>query len=168
MTSKARTRLYRDGKLEREGFPVADISDYLADTSATVWLDLRDADRDDLAVVTEEFGLHPLAVQAALQHRQRPKLDRYPSHLFMTAYQVRLDADTGELATSEVAAFMTRQALITVHREGLDVDAVTKRWDDTPELARFGVGDLVYGLLDYLVEGQFEAVQGLDDEMEEL
>ena len=43
--------LYRDGKLEREGFPVADISDYLADESVTVWLDLRDPDHDDLAVL---------------------------------------------------------------------------------------------------------------------
>src|SRR5689334_19699019 len=46
---QARTRLYRDGKLELEGFPVADISDHLADGSATIWLDLRGPDRDDLA-----------------------------------------------------------------------------------------------------------------------
>jgi hypothetical protein len=30
---QARTRLYRDGKLELEGFPVADISDHLSDGS---------------------------------------------------------------------------------------------------------------------------------------
>ena len=29
--AQMRTRLYRDGKLELEGFPVADISDYLGD-----------------------------------------------------------------------------------------------------------------------------------------
>jgi hypothetical protein len=51
---------YRDGKLELEGFPVADISDYLADGSVTIWLDLRGPDHDDLAVLSEEFGLHPL------------------------------------------------------------------------------------------------------------
>ena len=87
---QARTRLYRDGKLELEGFPVADISDYLADDSVTIWVDLRDPDHDDLAVLSEEFGLHPLAVEAALHHSQRPKLDRYRSHLFLTAYGARL------------------------------------------------------------------------------
>jgi Mg2+ and Co2+ transporter CorA len=70
---QARTRLYRDGKLELEGFPVADISDYLADGSVTIWLDLGGPDRDDLAVLSEEFGLHPLAVEAALRPGQRPK-----------------------------------------------------------------------------------------------
>jgi magnesium transporter len=59
---QARTRLYRDGRLELEGFPVADISDHLAEGSVTIWLDLRDPDRDDLGVLSEEFGLHPLAV----------------------------------------------------------------------------------------------------------
>jgi magnesium transporter len=161
---QARTRLYRDGRLVLEGFPVADISDHLADESVTVWLDLRDPDRDDLGVVSEEFGLHPLAVEDALHHSQRPKLDRYPSHLFLTGYATQLDAGTGELMTSELAAFITRQALITVRKDdGLDIGAVIDRWDSSPDLARFGVGYLLYGLLDYIVDTQFESVQSLDD-----
>jgi magnesium transporter len=164
-----RTRLYRGGRLELEGFPPADISEYLADRSVTIWLDLRDPDHDDLAVLSEEFGLHPLAVKAALQHGQRPRLDRYRSHLFLTAYGARLDTGTGELATSEIAAFVTSQALITVRRgDGMDIGAIMERWDETPDLAGFGVGYLLYGLLDYIVDGQFEAVQSLDDCMEEL
>ena len=35
---QARTRLYRDGALEREGFPIAEISEYLSDESVTIWL----------------------------------------------------------------------------------------------------------------------------------
>ena len=166
---QARTRLYRGGTLELEGFPVADISDYLADASVTIWLDLLAPDRDDLAVLSEEFGLHPLAVEAALHHSQRPKLDRYRGHLFLTAYGARLDADTGELATSELAAFVTGRALITVRQDhGLDIGAVIQRWDESPDLAQFGVGYLLYGLLDYVVDDQFEAVQSLDDCLEEL
>ena len=121
------------------------------------------------AVLSEEFGLHPLAVEDALHHSQRPKLDRYPSHLFLTAYAVRLDAGTGELVTSELAAFITRQALVTVRKDdGLDIDAVVERWDDSPDLARYGVGYLLYGLLDYIVDSHFDAVQCLDDAIEEL
>ena len=166
---QARTRLYRDGRLELEGFPVADISDHLADESVTIWLDLRDPDHDDLAVLSEEFGLHPLADEDALHHSQRPKLDRYPSHLFLTAYAARLDAGTGELATSELAAFITRQALITVRKDdGLDIGAVVQRWDQNSGLAGFGVGYLLYGLLDYIVDSHFDAVQSLDDCVEEI
>ena len=166
---QARTRLYRDGQLVAQGFPVSQISDHLADASVTVWLDLRDPDHDDLDVLSEEFGLHPMAVEDAVHDRERPKLDRYRSHLFMTAYGARLDSGTGELATSEIAAFITPQALITVRKDdGLDIGRVVERWDATSDMARFGVGYLFYGLLDYIVDGHFEAVQSLDDAVESL
>jgi magnesium transporter len=166
---QARTRLYRDGRLELEGFPVAEISDHLADEAVTIWLDLRGPDRDDLAVLSEEFGLHPLAVEDAVQEHQRPKLDRYRTHLFLNMYGARLNTGTGELATSELAAFVTARALITVRKDdGLDIGAVVDRWDASPDLTKFGVGYLLYGLLDYIVDGHFEAVQSLDDSVEML
>jgi magnesium transporter len=164
---QARTRLYRDGQLELEGFPVADISEHVTDEAVTIWLDLRDPDREDLAVLSEEFGLHPLAVEDAVNERQRPKLDRYRSHLFLTAYGAKLDMVSGELATSEIAAFVTGRALITVRKDdGLDIGAVVDRWDASSDLAKFGVGYLLHGLLDYIVDGHFEAVQSLDDAVE--
>ena len=166
---QARTRLYRDGQLELEGFPVADISEYLPDESVTIWLDLHGPDRDDLAVLSEEFGLHPLAVEDALHHSQRSKLDRYRSHLFLAAYGARLDPGTGELATSELAAFITSRALITVRKDdGLDIGAVVQRWDQNADLVKFGVGYLLYGLLDYIVDGHFDTVQSLDECVEEI
>jgi magnesium transporter len=166
---QARTRLYRDGRLELEGFPVAEISDHLADADVTIWLDLRDPDRDDLDVLSEEFGLHPLAVEDAVYEHERPKLDRYGSHLFLTAYGARLDMASGKLATSELSAFVTKQALITVRKDdGLDIGAAVERWDASPDLARFGVGFLLYGLLDYIVDGHFETVQSMDEAVEGL
>src|SRR5215469_182829 len=55
---QARTRLYRNGTLVSEGFPVSEISDHMSDKSATIWLDLRSPDPEDLGVLGEEFGLH--------------------------------------------------------------------------------------------------------------
>jgi magnesium transporter len=166
---QARTRLYRDGRLVAQGFPVSEISDHLADASVTIWLDLRDPDREDLAVLREEFALHPMAIEDAVHDWERPKLDRYRTHLFLTAYGARLDSQKGTLATSEIAAFVTPQALITVRKDdGLDIGRVVERWDANPDLCKFGVGYLLYGLLDYIVDGHFEAVQSLDDAVEDL
>jgi magnesium transporter len=167
---QARTRLYRAGSLAAEGFPVAEISDHLAsDESAVVWLDLRSPEHEDLAILSDEFGLHPLAIEDALVPHERPKLDRYRTHLFMTAYGARLDTSTGELHTSELAAFVTKRALITIRKDdGLDVGSIVDHWDASPDLAAGGVGYLLHGLLDYMVDGHFEAVRSLDDEVEGL
>jgi magnesium transporter len=59
--------------------------------------------------------------------------------------------------------------MITV-RQGpeFDMDAVVERWDENADLIQYGVGALVHGLLDVIVDGHFTAVQTLDDEMEGL
>ena len=101
------TRLYRQGMLEAKDFPAAQISDYLQQPDTVVWLDLCEPDQEDLAVVSEEFGLHPLAVEDAVQQHERPKLDRYQDHAFLTAYAVSLDPATGRLQKSELAVFIT-------------------------------------------------------------
>src|SRR6516225_9748128 len=166
---QAHTRLYRDGSLELEGFPVSQISEHMTDQSVVIWLDLRNPDHDDLTVLSAEFGLHPLAVEDAGHERQRPKLDRYRTHLFLTAYAVKLDTGTGQLAASEVDAFITDRALITIRKDdGLDIGAVVERWDADSDLAKFGVAYLLHGLLDYIVDGHFEAVQSLDEAVESL
>jgi len=79
-----RTRLHRHGTLERENFPVQDISDYVTDPACTVWLDVHDPASSDFDMITEEFGLHALAVEDATYEHQRPKLDTYRTHLFST------------------------------------------------------------------------------------
>ena len=165
----ARTRLYRDGTLEREDFPVQEISDYVGEPGCTVWLDLCGPSADDFAMISEEFGLHALAVEDAGYEHQRPKLDRYRTHLFLSAYAVDLDPETRVLSAEELAVFITTDALITVRKdERVDIEKVVARWDETPDLAKGGVGFLLYGLLDYLVDGHFEAVQDLDEQIEGL
>ena len=165
----ARTRLYRNGVLEKENFPPAEISDSINDPGVVIWLDLCSADGEGLEEVEEEFGLHALAVEDASHERQRPKLDHYGTHLFLSAYAVALDPATSELESSELAMFVMPNALITVRKDHrFDMDNVVKRWDATPELVKEGAGFLLYGVLDFIVDGHFEAVQDLDEKIDAL
>ena len=166
---RAHTRLYRDGVCVSQDFPVADISAHLSDPASVVWLDLCRPTPADFAMVDTQFGLHELAVEDALHESQRPKLDHYATHLFLSAYAVSLDADGTRLDASEIAAFITDQALITVRKDDrFDIAPVLARWDAAPDLAGHGVAFLLHGLLDHLVDGHFAAVQQLDDGIEQL
>ncbi len=163
------TRVYRDGGLEKENFPVEDVSDYLGEPETVVWVDLCAPSAADIELVGEELGLHELAVEDAIEPHQRPKLDRYASHAFLSLYSADMDPATGELRLSELAAFITQTALVTIRNDDtFAVRDVTRRWDASADLTRYGVGFLLYGLLDLVVDGHFEAVQFLDDEIERL
>ena len=164
-----RTRCYRGGVLTDEDFPIDEVSEHLANASSVVWVDLCAPDLQDLQMVADELGLHRLAVEDAAQGRQRPKFDCYSGHDFLSAYAVHLDVDSGQLTTGEIAAFITSSALVTVRRdEAFSIDALLARWDDGVELTKFGVGALLHGLLDFVVDGHFEVVEALDDQIEQL
>ena len=163
----ARSRLYRDGRVVLEDFPVAEISDHLDADDGVVWLDLCCPTAEQLTVLETEFGLHALAIEDALSMGQRTKLDRYHTHLFVSAYSVSFDEESGDLALNELAAFVTPKALITVRKSpNVDIDDVVERWDESPDLAVNGVGFLLYGLLDALVDSHFAAVTLLDEAVE--
>ena len=165
----ARTRLYRGGRLELDDFPVEDLSVHLAEPDTVLWVDLCEPGVTDLEVVAKELGLHALAVEDAVDPRQRPKLDRYDSHEFLNMYEVQLDRVSGRLEVREISAFITRQTLVTVRKDRrFDMDAVVARWDDSQDLAVNGVGFLLWGLIDHVVDGHFDAVETLDDEIEQL
>ncbi|GAB3788148.1 magnesium transporter CorA family protein [Nocardioides ungokensis] len=165
----ARTRCYRNGVLTDEGFPIDDVSEHLQEESSMVWIDLLGAELAELQVVADELGLHTLAVEDATSGRQRPKFNRYQGHDFLSAYAVHLDATSGELVMGEIAAFITPSALVTVRKdENFPIDGLLRRWDDNADLTKYGIGALVHGLLDWVVDGHFDAVQSLDDEIEAL
>jgi magnesium transporter len=164
-----RTRVYRDGICIHKDFDPARISDYLEDDGTVVWMDVSEPTASEFALIAEEFSLNPLAVEDALHERQRPKLDHYDDHVFISLYDVHLDHDSGELATAELAVFASSRYLITVRKSpGMDPGPMVQRWDDNGDLAKHGVGFLLWGLLDVVVDGHFDTVQSLDSEIEEL
>ncbi|MEN3537481.1 magnesium transporter CorA family protein [Microbispora sp. ZYX-F-249] len=163
------TRLYRNGNLEAEGFPVADVSEHVKDPSAVVWFDMCAPTEEELQSISEELGLHALAVEDALQHRQRPKLDVYDSHMFLSVYAAAFDAESGRVRVAPAAAFVTKNALVTVRQtDDFSAEQVIRRWDEGADLARHGVAFLLHGLLDYVVDSHFETVEAMDEQVEDL
>ena len=161
----------RAGALLAEGFPAEEISERLdGDAAAVVWLDLYDPDLADLQIVTEEFGLHPLAVEDAISAHQRPKVDRYRSHLFANMYAVAVDDQGRSVRAGEISVFITERALITVRKVDFDIDTLIEHWDLNTDLvsAENEVSVLTYGLLDAVVDGHYQAVDQLDDATEDL
>ena len=170
----ASTRCYREGALADEDFPLERVSDLIREEGALVWIDLAGAEVARLPEVADELGLHELAVEDATSKRQRPKFTRFEGHDFVTAYAVSLDSRTGILTTHQVSAFVTPRALVTVHADGAPpgrpglLQELLARWDEQADLTRYGVGALLHGLLDVVVDGHFEAVESLDDQIEQL
>lgn len=163
------TRAYRNGVLDAEQFPLEQVSEKLADSDTFLWVDLLDPAPEQLNQLAVELGLHELAVEDAIGPHQRPKLDHYATHLFLSCQAVRVRRDEGELAETEVDAFINHRWLITVRKDdAFSLDAALGRWDRSPDLASHGPSFLLYGLLDVIVDGYFDAVEAFDEYYDEV
>lgn len=149
---------------------MADVSDYLEQPDTVVWADLCLPTKEQINELADELGLHELAVEDAVSTgHQRPKIDRYESHLFLSCNAVQVDLEHGKLNEFEIVAFINKRYLITVcKQEGFDFKAVLSRWDRSPDLAKHGVGFLLYGLLDVVVDDYLVAVEEFDDYYDEV
>jgi len=175
-----RTRLWRDGRLELEDFPIEDVSDHLQDEGALVWLDLCEPDHALLLKLADELTLDAHAVEDAITSGERPKATRHRTHTFVTVYGTRLDVGRSggdrqlglldsRLQVSRVSAFVMPNGIVTVRSDpDFDMAPVVQRWDEDADLLKLGVGALVHGLLDVVVDGHFETVQLMDDAIESL
>lgn len=158
-----RTMAWRGGVVVDQDFPVAAISDLLDQEGTVVWADFATPEPEELRQLAEELGLHELAVEDAMAEHQRPKVDRYRTHLFLSCHAVSVPDGEPVLAESEIDAFVGPRFLITVrHDEDFDMGRVVSRWERSPDLAGYGVPYLLHGLLDLVVDGYFEVVERFD------
>jgi magnesium transporter len=164
-----RGRVWRDGKPQDE-FDFPAISDYLAEDDTLVWCDIYDPDHAILKDLAQELSLNTWAVEDAIAESERTKAVVYRTHTFFTVYGVttRKPADETQsmLDIHRISGFVLPRGLITVRLSPhFDMDAVSQRFDELGG-QEYGVGSLVHGLLDVVVDGHFEAVQVLDDGIE--
>jgi magnesium transporter len=156
-------RAYGEGDKTVEGTTLDEVSDLLEITGATLWVDLQDPSAEDMKSLADELGLHHLAVEDALEPHQRDKYVHYDDHLFLVCHAVDLDAEQAELHTAEIDVFIGDRWLVTVHDGRRDLlDRAANRWNQE-KLSQHGVGLLVYGLLDELLDGYSDVIDAFEE-----
>ena len=169
----AHSRVWRDGVCVDDDVTPAEMLALARDPGALVWLDLVRPSQQGLEAIARDLHLPWTAVEDALAPHERAKVTRHESHLFFTVYTARLAgqeaSQSGRLAVSRISGIVLPMALVTIRLDdGADLAEVVRRWEESPELLRQGSGALVYGLLDFVVDGHFDTIQELDDDIERM
>ena len=172
-----RTRLWSDGALKAENFPLDDVSTRLTESGALVWVDVCNPDSELLTKLAAELGLAESAIKDV--DGQRTKATRYTNHTFLTVYATGVgpiipgDIES-RLLTARISIIVVPAAVVTVRHENdplrtvFDIDEVVRRWDDNSDLLRNGSPALLHEILDVVVDEQFDTIQQLDDAIESL
>jgi magnesium transporter len=134
----------------------------------TFWLDLG-PDPDDLAWLGRRFGFHPLALEDCAHLDQRAKFEDYPGALFAVIHRLTPLPDDSGLEAHEIHAFLTPEALVTVHAAVIpELDRVFARSAAEPPLLARGPDFALYLLFDAVTDAHFAVADALTDEIDDL
>jgi magnesium transporter len=161
--------VYVDGRKSVEPKSLKETYELVRDREGLAWIGLYKPAIEEFASVAEEFGLHELAVEDAIQAHQRPKIERYGDTLFVVLRPARyLDAPE-ELEFSEVHVFVGENFVVTVrHGETPDLGMVRRRLEGETDLLSRGPEAILYAIVDRVVDGYGPVVRGLENDIDEI
>jgi magnesium transporter len=156
----------QEGKLTH----VATLEDALASVGqgGFLWLDYCQPSKEDLSVLIEPLGLHPLSIEDCLDENQIPKIEDYPRNTFILFNTFSYTNKT--LAIGEVDFFLGDKFLLTVGGRGPDGQPLLKGAERSVELdlgsARQGPAFLAHVILDRIVDQKFLTIEALEDDLD--
>jgi magnesium transporter len=134
-----------------------------------IWLDYYRPQKEDLSVLIEPLGLHPLSIEDCVDENQIPKIDDYPSNTFILFNAFH--SSEGVLSITEVNAFLGHNFLVTVsshnsHNLSL-LETIQRSVENESESARHGPAFLLHIILDQVVDEKFLAIEALEEKLNE-
>jgi magnesium transporter len=149
---------------------VAEISASIEEHSVT-WVDVQGlGDESLLRRLGDLFGLHPLALEDAVNIPQRPKSEVYDRYYLYITRMTMLRSATAELDTEQVSIFIGRNYVLTLQERCGDVfDPVRDRiYAGIGPLRSSGPDYLAYALIDTIIDGYYPILERIGDHLEEL
>lgn len=155
--------VYADGKRQRAvDFDVP--ASFDLKRGEFVWIGLFEPDEQELRILQDRFGLHPLAVEDALKAHQIPKVDVYGDQLFVVARTAHLEGDN--IGYGETDFFVGRSHLITVrHGSARAHNTLRVHLEATPSHLKHGVDYVLHAVLDFIIDGYFPIVEAIEEEV---
>lgn len=156
----------REGKL----VPVTTLDAAFAATKGGgfMWLDYSQPTKEELSLLIDPLGLHPLSIEDCFDENQIPKIDDYPEYTFILFNAFNYSQEV--LTINEVDMFIGDNFLVTVNGNVSENRQLQRRIERNieldPQSLRQGPAFLLHIILDQIVDQKFAAIEGLEDELD--
>ncbi|YAL84562.1 magnesium/cobalt transporter CorA [Dermacoccaceae bacterium W4C1] len=145
--------VYRDGSRQPCTDLRADLASLAQVPHGFIWIGLKDPTQEEFADVGAALNLHPLAVEDAVEGRQRAKIERYGDTLFVVLKTLSYTEETSQVETGEVMLFVAEHFVLTVRRGDLaGLREIRQDVDTHPEEMRRGPISVLYKVMDGIVD----------------
>lgn len=145
---------------------ISDLVEIARRDGGFVWLGLAAPSSAEFEMVVGELNFHPLAVEDAINARQRPKLEDYGGLTFFVIKTVFFDQKAQEITTGELICFIDAHFIVTVrHGEGQPLSSVRHDLEQQPELLKLGPYSVLHAVADRIIDGYRKIARMLEQEV---
>lgn len=150
---------------QREVTDLAEVVALRREPDGLLWVHFERATSEDAAVLRDDFGLHPLAIEDALNEGyQRPKVEEYEDFTFLLVHGIDYQATGDVVTTAEVDLFVGDRWVISTSQVPMPPIAHLLAETSTGRLALPGSSALVaYTLVDALVDNTLPVIDRMDE-----
>ena len=139
-------------------------------SSTKLWVDLSAPTDTEFQLLSDVFHFHPLAVEDARSSLQFPKVEPYPSYLYLVLHGVDSQANsTRGFATRDVDFFLGRTYLVTVHDgASRSIERLRHACTQYERLLSEGPVALAHRIVDSMVDNYRPVAEALEERVESL
>ncbi|MBA2812068.1 MULTISPECIES: magnesium and cobalt transport protein CorA [Streptomyces] len=167
---------YQDGVRVPGSRDLVDAVEHVRKTDeGFVWLGLHEPTAREFAGIAELFGLHPLAVEDAVEAHQRPKLERYGETLFAVFKTVcyvehkELTATSEVVNTGEIMVFVGTDFVITVrHGRHGSLGPLREELEANPEQLTKGPAAVLHAIADHVVDDYLTVTDSVQADIDQV
>ena len=158
--------LYQDGLRVEAGTDISDLVEKAKKEGGFVWLGLAEPTQEEFDLAAGELDLHPLAVEDAINAKQRPKVEDYEGLTFFVLKTVFFDQAKQEISTGELMCFIKKSFIVIVrHGEGHPLSTVRHDLEQKPSLLKMGPFAVLHAVADRVIDGYTAIADSLEQEV---
>lgn len=155
--------LYQNGIRYREPSNLPELIMKARTEGGFVWLGLAEPTQNEFDKIVGDFGFHPLAIEDAVNAKQRPKFEEYPGVQVCVLKTVFYDDVKSEVSTGEIFVFIGDHFIVVVrHGDGSPLQNTRSNLEFNPEQMAKGPYAVLHAVIDHVIDCYIDIAAELD------
>ena len=161
--------LSRNGERALDGSTISERIASARKDGGFLWVGVSEPTSEEFDGLVQDFHLHPLAVEDAIQAKQRPKLETYEGMTFVVVRTTFYEESASQVTTGEILAFIGDHYIVVVrHGEGSPLTGVRGRLEQNPALLKLGPYAVLHAIVDRVIDSYIAIAAELEKDVIEV
>ena len=145
--------LYQNGHRYTEPSNLPELISKARAEGGFVWLGLAEPTQMEFDKIVGDFRFHPLAIEDAVNAKQRPKFEEYPGVQFCVLKTVFYDEVKSLVSTGEIFCFIGEYFIVVVrHGDGAPLQNTRHALESNPEHLAKGPYAVLHAVIDHVID----------------